>query len=129
MKNYFINLANFFIQNERKIVLGLGIILVVVVSFTFGIMKGKGITQDPLVISIAEVPPVVINSNDSVSSEEKTKIGEGLTTCVYVGSKNGSKYYPPTCSYAKKINPDNLRCFSSDEDAVQKGYEKTTSCD
>ncbi len=129
MKDYLKNLVNFFIKNEKKIVLGMGIVLIIVISFTFGIMKGKGITQDPLIISIAEVPPVVINSNDSVSIEEKAEIGEGLTTCVYVGSKNGSKYYPPTCSYAKKINPENLRCFSSDEDAIEKGYSKTTSCD
>ncbi|MCK4635391.1 MAG: hypothetical protein KAT32_00870 [Candidatus Moranbacteria bacterium] len=128
MRNYFRNLVSFFVKNERRIVVGFGIFLITLISFTFGIMKGKGISQEPLVISMPEVPPVIINSSES-SAEEKNKIGEVLTTCIYVGSKKGSKYYPPTCSYAEKIISENLRCFSSDEDAVNKGYTKTSSCD
>lgn len=127
MKDYFKNLMDFLVKNERKLVAGFGIFLITLISFTFGIMKGKGISQEPLIISMPEVPPVIINSSES-STKEKNKIGEVLTTCIYVGSKKGSKYYPPTCSYAKNIVPENLRCFSSDEDAVNKGYTKTTSC-
>lgn len=129
MKEHFRNLVNFFIENEKKIVLVVGMILIVIISFTFGIMKGKGIAQDPLVIYEPENPPVVINSGELVSDDEKSEVEETLTTCVYVGSKKGTKYYPPTCSYAKKINPENLRCFSSDQDARDKGYTKSTSCD
>lgn len=129
MKEYFKNLIGFLIKNEHKIVLVVGIILIGLVSFTFGIMKGKGISQKPTIISLAENPPVVINSNELSSLEEKNMIGESLSTCIYVGSKKGSKYYPPDCSYAKNINPDNLRCFYSDEDAIEKGYTKSTSCD
>lgn len=128
MKEYFKNLIGFLVKNEQKIVLVVGIILIGLVSFTFGMMKGKGISQEPTIISLAENPPVVINSNESNSLEEKNMIGESLSTCIYVGSKKGVKYYPPDCSYAKNINPDNLRCFSSDEDAIKKGYTKSTSC-
>jgi DNA/RNA endonuclease YhcR with UshA esterase domain len=128
MRNYFRNFIDFFAKNERKIVLFLGLLLAVFLGFTFGVLKGKRFVYEPLVISIPENPPVLINSNNSINKEEKTKISENLANCVYVGSKKGTKYYPPSCDYAKKIKPENLRCFPSDEDAKIKGYEKTTSC-
>lgn len=129
MKKYFLNLINFLIKSEKKIVLFLGILTIALVSFTFGIMKGKKFNYQPIIISLPENPPVIINSNDSEKNTEKELLNSDSIKCVYVGSKNGSKYYPPTCEYAKKIKTENLRCFSSDEDAINKGYTKTTSCD
>lgn len=128
MRDYFKSFIGFFIKNESKIVLVLGLFVAVLIGFTFGILKGKKFVYEPMVISIPENPPILINSNNSIDKEEKEKISENLSSCVYVGSKNGAKYYPPSCDFAKKIKPENLRCFSSDEDAKSKGYEKTTSC-
>ena len=36
--------------------------------------------------------------------------------CLYVGSKNSDKYYPPTCKYAKRIKPENLQCYNSEQE-------------
>ena len=36
--------------------------------------------------------------------------------CLYVGSKNSDKYYLPECKYAKKIKPENLVCYNSEEE-------------
>ena len=36
--------------------------------------------------------------------------------CLYVGSKNSDKYYPPTCKYAKRIKTENLNCYNSEEE-------------
>ena len=36
--------------------------------------------------------------------------------CLYVGSKNSKAYHDPDCKYAKKIKPENLRCYQSDEE-------------
>ena len=130
MLGYFKNLGKLLVGNEKKIVLSIALILIVLLSFTFGIMKGRGISQEPLVISLPENPPIIINSEKFLEKEvgELSKIKEIENTCLYVGSQKGSKYYPPTCSYAKKVTPENLRCFASDEDAVEKGYTKSTSC-
>ncbi|MCD4759996.1 thermonuclease family protein [archaeon] len=38
--------------------------------------------------------------------------------CLYVGSKNSDKYYPPDCKYAKKIKAENLVCYMSEEEVV-----------
>lgn len=43
---------------------------------------------------------------------------------LYVGSVNSDKYYVCDCRYSKIIKPENLICFSSDQEAVNKGYIK-----
>jgi len=37
---------------------------------------------------------------------------------LFAGSKNSDKYYNCDCGWAKTINPENLICFSSDEQAL-----------
>ena len=124
----------FFIKNEKKFALIFGIFLVSLVSFTFGVTKSKKFNYEPLIISIPENPPVIVNSQgESIieaddNKNPKVEVAENTKTCLYVGSKNGTKYYPPSCEYAKKIKSENLRCFSSDEEAKSKGYTKTSSC-
>ena len=39
--------------------------------------------------------------------------------CLYVGSKNTKRYYPPDCKYPKRIKPENLVCYTS-ESQVKK---------
>ena len=34
--------------------------------------------------------------------------------CLYVGSKNSDKYYPPECRIARRIKPENQLCFTSE---------------
>ena len=36
--------------------------------------------------------------------------------CLYVGSKNSNKYYPPECKWAKRVNPENLVCYKSEDE-------------
>lgn len=45
------------------------------------------------------------------------------TADLFVASKNGSKYYFPDCSHAKRIKPENLVDFPSAAAAEQAGYE------
>jgi hypothetical protein len=57
--------------------------------------------------------------------------GEGqksLPAGAYMGSKNGTKYYAPWCASAQRIKPENIVWFESENDALSKGYSKTTSC-
>ncbi len=37
---------------------------------------------------------------------------------LFAGSKNSDKYYNCDCGWAKTINPENLICFSSDNEAL-----------
>ncbi len=65
--------------------------------------------------------------------ESKVQVsGEGSVVadgeCVLVGSKSGTKYYPPSCKAVKRIKSENLRCFTSEADARSQGYAKTKVC-
>ena len=43
----------------------------------------------------------------------------------YVGSINSDKYYECSCRYASNINPGNIICFNSDEEALANNRVKS----
>jgi len=47
-------------------------------------------------------------------------------TCLYVGSKNSKLYHKPDCKWAKRIKPENLVCYHSEEEV--KDLNKSKSC-
>lgn len=47
---------------------------------------------------------------------------------LYVGSKNGTKYYLPTCSGAARIAEANRIWFASAEEARSAGYSPAANC-
>ena len=121
MKRQWYKILEWFGQNEVKLICFLGIVLISIMAFVFGVLKGAGLSQKPIMVMRPESPPIVIEKGgegDIISEKD----------CMYVGSVKGKKYYPPTCSFAKKIAKENLRCFTSDEDAKNKGYTKSLSC-
>jgi len=46
--------------------------------------------------------------------------------CLYVGSKNSKVYHKPECKWAKKIKPENLVCYKSEEEV--EGLRPGKSC-
>ena len=53
-------------------------------------------------------------------------LGEGSGT--YMASKNGTKYYLPTCGSAKRIKPENRIWFATKADAEAAGYGPAANC-
>ena len=47
---------------------------------------------------------------------------------AYVASKNGSKYYLPSCSGANRIKEENKVYFATKADAVAAGYGPAAAC-
>ena len=47
---------------------------------------------------------------------------------AFVGSVNSNVYHYPSCTYARRIKPDNLITFSSAKDAVNEGYRPCKVC-
>ena len=125
MNTYKKNIILWWEEYEQHILYVIGFITIAVGSFLFGLMYKNTFAQAPIVVYRPENPPVVIEKE---VSEENLNTGIAEKDCKYVGSIKGTKYYPPSCSYAKKIAKENLRCFVSDEDAINKGYQRSTSC-
>ncbi len=49
-------------------------------------------------------------------------------TGEYMASKNGTKYYLPTCSGAKRIKPENVVWFATKADAEAAGLGPAANC-
>lgn len=68
-------------------------------------------------------------SSDMTASAYVDEVEEGAPDVatakgVYMGSKNGTKYYTPGCPGSKRIKTENYIWFQSAEDAIVQGYSK-----
>ena len=79
-----------------------------------------------IVIIVAVVIGIILLNKSSVSDEDNqcTELGCSSNT-VYVGSINSDKYYECSCRWAKNINPENIVCFNSEQEAEDKAYIKS----
>lgn len=147
MSIYTEKVRKFFVENELKFVLVVGFILIAVVSFESGYLKGKSVQTSPIIV---EKPAVTVNlsaegtqggsTSEAQKADQEAKISPigstipvsnlltGKQDCAFVGSKNSNKYHLPTCRYAKLIKPENIVCFSSAEDATAKNYLPDKGC-
>lgn len=53
---------------------------------------------------------------------------EAKTEGQFVGSINSDVYHYPSCTYAKKIKPENQIWFTDADDAVRHGYRPCSVC-
>ena len=128
MPPIFLKIKDFFLKYEPKIVLIVAFCLISAVSFEFGVLQGQKWQQKPLVI---EKPAQVSNdpsSQNQANSEALTATQPANSqnsaknpTCAFVGSRTSNKFYLPTCSYAKRIKPENVVCFKSADEALGQG--------
>jgi len=93
------------------------------VVFYAGFLEGKSANEQPVVLACTK------NVLDKLSIPTQA-IAEGtvpaVTTGEYVGSINGTKYYLPSCSGAKRIKPANYIWFQNAQDAQIQGYTPGT---
>jgi hypothetical protein len=127
-------IKDFWQKYEYKIILSVGFILVAVISFEAGILRGQEMKQNPLVIEKPAVdnlsgqkPPEGQNL-PSEAKNEPNKDQLQPQKCAYVGSKNSNKYHLLTCRWAKNIKPENLVCFSDENQAKSRGYQPDKNC-
>lgn len=68
--------------------------------------------------------PVIIQCPKEAYIQKASEAQKG----VFLASRNGSKYYPLECPGASRIKEENKVWFSSEEEAINAGYDRTTSC-
>lgn len=131
-------LKEFFRRYEPKIALFLGLILISVISFEIGILKGQEWRQEPLIIEKAvesRLDADIAQGNSSEASKmapESGKNSQGSSdtaeNCRFVGSKNSNKYHLPGCQWVRRIKPENVVCFKSEQEAEKQGYAPASCC-
>ncbi|EKE18671.1 MAG: hypothetical protein ACD_9C00265G0002 [uncultured bacterium] len=138
-KNVWDKIKDFFLKYELKIVLFVGFCLISAISYEFGVLQGQKWQQKPLIIEKpSDMPEGQTDANlsnieaseakslsISPTLEAKTATSTTASKCAFVGSKNSDKFYVPTCSYAKRVKPENLACYASEADAIAKGKIKS----
>lgn len=133
-------IRDFWLKYGEKIILAIGIVLIAVVSFEAGFLKGQKNRKEPVEVNQPACAPcqkVEESSNNSASTSSPTqssqsKIETQLNTdnqkCAFIASKNSNKYHLLTCQWAAKIKPENKICFSSAEEAQKRGYQGAKCC-
>lgn len=132
---FMLKIKEFFLKYETKIVLFIGFCLISAISFEFGVLQGQKWHQKPLIIEKPATIPIgqetanqgILEASGTIPTavsqaiDSKTTAVQSASKCAYVGSKNSDKFYLPTCSYAKRVKPENLVCFKSAEEATGQG--------
>ncbi|PIP17341.1 MAG: hypothetical protein COX44_00435 [Candidatus Portnoybacteria bacterium CG23_combo_of_CG06-09_8_20_14_all_37_13] len=121
MKLYCINLKSFFKQNQDKIVLCAGVVLITVIAFGLGRLS-YNIGAKPEPIEILDSDLFKAGAGETLL-ENLGREQEG----IFVGSRNSDKYHLPDCQWAKRIKKENEIWFKSEKEAQEKGY-KPSSC-
>ena len=131
---------NFLKNNQEKILLLLGFILVFSAGFSSGyffLQERDGNEYDITIEEpsqdckdlfnaepIKEYVEVNFNSNSQVKGEQSKSdnINSQNKTGAFVASKNSKVYHLPSCQYAKRIKDANKIWFRSAEEARNTGY-------
>ncbi len=122
-------IKEFLIKHEIKLALAGGFILVALISFETGYLEGKKIQGKPIIIekpveyakAAQESAPVASIAADSQQPKGVAGVSSTAQNCPFVGSKNSDKVHVPSCSFAKRIKPENLVCFKNLESATGQG--------
>ena len=120
------------LAHREQFFLLFGVVLVGIVSFEAGMIRGAIVQSKPLTLSLPAVPTEEADQKSVKTEEKAVSIGlqrivaqesdTNTKSCMFVGSRNSNKYHLPTCSFAKRIKLENRVCFASKEDAEKKGY-------
>lgn len=93
-------------------------------AFGFGRATAPMPEKTPLIIEKLPIATSISQGNPdaTVGTTNAPKPG------AFVASKNGTKYYLPSCSGANRIKEENKIFFASAQEAKESGYEPAANC-
>ncbi len=127
--------SHFTSENWRDMATISIIILVGIVSFYLGRLSVERPPETTINTSNADT--TTTSTYHSANSKNTTSTAVQLASDTatgstgggaYVASKNGTKYYVPSCSGANRILDANKIWFNSKEEAESAGYSQSTTC-
>lgn len=111
------------------------IALIVLLTGTLGFLLGMSVGKDQarsgpedgfwveqLPQAVQEAAAAAVMGQGSMPAAETPK------EQVYMASKNGTKYYLPTCGSAKRIKEENRVWFATKAEAEAAGYSAAANC-
>jgi hypothetical protein len=112
--------------NRERLFLLFGMVCVGILCFEAGELHGALRETDAVSVSLVTPPPPAEAAASPVLIQTAVTNAASMpvpaSNCAFVGSRNSDKYHLPKCAAAKRIKPENLVCFASEEDAKKRGY-------
>jgi hypothetical protein len=116
-----------FISRYYQSLFALILVSIVGLAFYSGFLEGQRTDTAPVtlscnnnILSKLSIPLDTLANGMTANADSASMKSTGGT---FVGSKNGTKYYPSTsCTAVKRIKPGNYQWFNSAEDARIEGY-------
>lgn len=132
----FLEIKKLWPKYETKIILIFAFVLVAILAFQAGVLKGQKTPKTPLIIEkTTQCDNIPNSSQDGQKTQNLTPWGISNTigeetpkNCQFLASKNSDKYHKSSCALAKKIKPENKVCFFSEQEAMEKGFKKAGCC-
>ncbi|MDP3402697.1 MAG: Ada metal-binding domain-containing protein [bacterium] len=111
------------------------LILSATLAFGLGVLAGKDMVKaegkDGFWIEQLPEKPLP-SAGGPAAAIEAVKVAKPAipvaTSGTYLASKNGTKYYLPTCGSAKRIKPENIVWFQTKAEAEAAGYGPAANC-
>lgn len=125
-------------EKGRIIAFILIVILTGVSSFLLGRMSNSLKNKDNTCVNIENSNNNIITQSKSNKSIYNSSLGKASVidsvstsnqTGSYVASRRGKRFYPVDCSAAASIVSKNRVYFNTSEEAIQKGYTASPSCE
>jgi hypothetical protein len=101
-------------------------VLIAIISFGLGRLSGLETARKNVEIEFPKGQEASAFLGAFVTTTPKTTITK--TSGVYLASKNGTKYYLPTCASSNRISIANRIWFDTKEEAESAGYSPAANC-
>ena len=107
------------------------LILSATLAFGLGILAGKDMSKAEgkdgfWIEQLPEKPLPATGGPAAVLKAVEAPVA--ATSGTYMASKNGTKYYLPTCGSSKRIKPENRVWFQTKAEAEAAGYGPAANC-
>jgi hypothetical protein len=111
---------------ERNTFVTALLVLVAIISFGLGRLSGLETARKNIEIEFPKGQEASAFLGAFATTTPKPAIVK--TTGTYVASKNGTKYYLPTCASSKRISEQNKIWFDTKSEAENAGYSPAANC-
>lgn len=112
------------IENEDKIILAIGFVLVAFLSFGAGKLSETYHPQMPIIFKNAPDCPATPIGAEAVVSPNNSNTDTIKTQGKIIGNKNSKIYHLPGSASYNKISEANRVYFNTEADAEKAGYRK-----
>ena len=93
----------------------IGVLLIISALFIFITIKDLHIRKE-------------VTYTESIQNPTKTRDTLPSNTALIIASKNGTTYFYSWCSGISRIKPENKITFNSEQEAINSGRRKSSTC-